>query len=127
MAKNRQHNIEAKMKELTSFLLHNKMLVRVGSIALICSIVGSFWLLPVKSASRTYQVFSTPQNAIWGELFKPDSRPIARVKSGDRVVMQTISHEGILPDQGDTIAFLGNGGIPQNPKSRILPNQILPD
>ncbi len=103
------------------------MLARLGTIFLICSIVSTFWLFPVKAASQTYQVFSTPQNAIWGELFKPDSRPIARVKSGDRVVMQTISHEGILPDQGDTIAFFSNGGIPQNPKSRVLKNQVLQD
>lgn len=127
MAKNWRQKLTAKMRTLLSFLLHNKMLVYLGTIFLICGIVSTFWLLPVKAASRTYQVFSTPQNAIWGELFKPDSRPIARVKSGDRVVMQTISHEGILPDQGDTIAFLGNGGIPQNPKSRVLKNQVLQD
>ncbi|WP_235355252.1 acetamidase/formamidase family protein [Aliterella atlantica] len=70
---------------------------------------------------------STPQNTIWGELFKPNSRPIAKVKSGDRLVMQTVSHEGILPDQGDTATFFDNGGIPQNSKSRISPNQILSD
>lgn len=127
MTKNWQQKLEAKIIRFTNFLLCNKMLASIGTIAFICSIVGSFWLLPVQAASRTYQVMSTPQNAIWGELFKPNSLPIARVKSGDRVVMQTISHEGILPDQGDTITFLGNGGIPQNPKSRVLKNQVLPD
>ncbi len=70
---------------------------------------------------------STPENVIWGELFKPDSRPIMRVQSGDRIVMQTISHEGILPDQGDSVEFFAQGGIPQNTKSLIAQNKILPD
>ena len=70
---------------------------------------------------------STPENVIWGELFKPDSRPIMRVQSGDRIVMQTVSHEGILPDQGDSIEFFAQGGIPQNTKSLIAQNKILAD
>jgi acetamidase/formamidase len=72
-------------------------------------------------------VRSTPENVIWGELFKPSSNPILRVKSGDRIVMETVSHEGILPDQGDTVEFFAQGGIPQNPKSAISENIILPD
>ncbi|KJH71207.1 acetamidase [Aliterella atlantica CENA595] len=108
-------------------MLKNKLLVSVGTILIISSLFGTFWLLPGKAASRTYQIVSTPQNTIWGELFKPNSRPIAKVKSGDRLVMQTVSHEGILPDQGDTATFFDNGGIPQNSKSRISPNQILSD
>lgn len=79
------------------------------------------------AVARTYQVQSTPENVIWGEPFKPNSKPILRVKSGDRVVLQTISHEGILPDQGDTVKFLGQGGIPENPNARIPQNQVLAD
>jgi hypothetical protein len=40
---------------------------------------------------------------------------------GDRIVMQTVSHEGILADQGDTVEFLTGGGIA---KSDILPDQL---
>jgi len=83
--------------------------------------------VPVFAAARTQKISSTPANVIWGELFKPDSKPIARVKSGERVVMETISHEGILPDQGDTIQFFAQGGIPKNPKSTISRQQILAD
>lgn len=83
--------------------------------------------VPVIAAVRTQKIPSTPANVIWGELFKPDSKPIARVKSGERVVMETISHEGILPDQGDTIQFFAQGGIPKNPKSAISRQQILAD
>lgn len=100
--------------------------VSVG-IVLLCGLIEASLPSAAGAASRTYQVRSTPEHVIWGELFKPDSRPLLRVKSGDRVVMQTVSHEGILPDQGDTVEFLTQGGVPQNAKSVITKNKILPD
>jgi acetamidase/formamidase len=98
--------------------------IGLGLILLVGTILIS---VPVIAAGRTQKILSTPANVIWGELFKPDSKPIARVKSGDRVVMETISHEGILPDQGDTVRFFAQGGIPKNPKSTISRQQILSD
>lgn len=92
--------------------------VVVGTV-LLSSLIGAFGLSAVGAVGQTHRVMSTPDHVIWGELFKPDSRPILRVKSGDRLVMQTVSHEGILPDQGDTTEFLTKGGI--------TPNKILPD
>lgn len=77
--------------------------------------------IPVAAQDNVYEVLSTPDHVIWGELFKPDSEPILRVQSGDRIRMQTISHEGILPDQGDTIEFLTKGGIA---KDDILADQL---
>ncbi|MBE9180848.1 acetamidase/formamidase family protein [Oculatella sp. LEGE 06141] len=65
------------------------------------------------TVGQLYEVESTPENVIWGELFKPDSQPILTVQSGDRITMQTVSHEGILADQGDTVQFLTGGGIKQ--------------
>ncbi len=41
--------------------------------------------------------------------------------------METVSHEGIMPDQGDTVAFLTQGGIPKNAKSGISKTDVLPD
>lgn len=76
---------------------------------------------PVGATSHTYEIKSTPENVIWGELFKPDSAPILTIQSGDQITMETVSHEGILPDQGDTVDFLTNGGIKE---SDILPDQI---
>lgn len=108
---------------------HPKRLVVGLSVGLlvVCSLIGAFWLSPVSAFGKTYKVISNPENVIWGELFKPYSTPILRVKSGARITMNTISHEGILPDQGDTIQFFAQGGIPQNPKSRVSENEILPD
>jgi acetamidase/formamidase len=75
----------------------------------------------IAATGNVYKLQSIPKNLIWGELYKPDSKPILRVKSGDRVVMETVSHEAILSDQGDTVAFLAKGGIP---KDQVLPDQL---
>ena len=45
-----------------------------------------------------------------------------QVKSGDRLVIETVSHEGILPDQGDTITFFTSSGID---RELILPDQLI--
>lgn len=103
---------------------HWQLITGALIIGLLCIAV---WSSPVGAARLTHRVMSSPENLIWGELFKPDSRPILRVKSGDRIIMETVSHEGILPDQGDTVAFFAQGGIPRNTKSAISKNQILPD
>lgn len=68
-----------------------------------------------------YLVESTPDNVIWGKLFVPDSEPILRVESGAVVTIETVSHEGILPDQGDTVEFFTSAGIDA---ADILPDQL---
>lgn len=75
-----------------------------------------------QSTGQIYAVKSTPDHVIWGELFKPDSEPILTVQSGDQVVLETISHEGIMADQGDTVEFLTGQGIKEED---ILPDQLL--
>jgi acetamidase/formamidase len=48
----------------------------------------------------------------WGVLPNADSRPVLRVPSGGAVRFDTISHEGLLVDQGsDPRAFFGAAGI----------------
>ncbi|PZV09056.1 MAG: acetamidase [Leptolyngbya sp.] len=92
----------------------------VGACLLVAT-VWSSWFSPAAAQYETYEVKSVPGNVIWGELFKPDSKPILTVKSGDRIRMETVSHEGIVPDQGDTIKFLTGGGIKEED---ILPDQL---
>jgi acetamidase/formamidase len=109
-------------KSLKSFLpRHWSWIVgTTAGVVLLWTWVGT--LSPVVGATAaTHTVMSTTENVIWGELFKPDSKPILRVKSGDRIVMQTISHEGILADQGDTTEFFTKAGIT---KDKILPDQL---
>ncbi len=76
---------------------------------------------PETEAATDYLVKSTPENVIWGELFISEDKPILQVKSGDVVTIETISHEGILPDQGDTVEFFTKAGIDQ---ADILPDQL---
>lgn len=57
-------------------------------------------------------VRSTPATVRWGHLPNRDSPAIARVASGALVTVDTVSHEGILEDQGrDPVAYFGRHGI----------------
>jgi acetamidase/formamidase len=55
---------------------------------------------------------STLETVRWGALPGEDSVPAATVESGALVTIDTISHEGILEDQGrDPVAYFGQYGI----------------
>ncbi|MEU5881983.1 acetamidase/formamidase family protein [Spirillospora sp. NPDC047279] len=49
----------------------------------------------------------------WGLLPNATSRPVTKVASGSTITIDTVSHEGILEDQGrDPAAFFAASGIP---------------
>jgi acetamidase/formamidase len=55
---------------------------------------------------------STAETVHWGALPGDDSVPAATVESGAMVTIDTISHEGILEDQGrDPVAYFARYGI----------------
>src|SRR5262249_35190286 len=55
---------------------------------------------------------STPETISWGWLPNRASTPALRVAVGDTVTIDTVSHEGILDDQGrDPDAFFGRHGV----------------
>ncbi|WP_222427073.1 acetamidase/formamidase family protein [Hyella patelloides] len=84
--------------------------------------ISSAHLKSTEDATPTnHLVKSTPENVIWGELFTSENQPILQIKSGDVVTIETVSHEGILPDQGDTVAFFTEAGIDE---ADILPDQL---
>lgn len=59
------------------------------------------------------RVASRPGTLRWGRLPSAAAEPVALVDSGDTVVIDTLSHEGLLEDQGsDPVAFFGALGIP---------------
>jgi len=63
---------------------------------------------------------STPDTCLWGRLPGRDHAPVARVASGDTITIDTLSHEGILEDQGrDPVAYLAGFGV--------SPDQVLTD
>jgi acetamidase/formamidase len=57
-------------------------------------------------------IASTPETVRWGYLPNRDSTPIATVGSGSVVTIDTVSHEGILEDQGrDPVRYFADHGI----------------
>jgi acetamidase/formamidase len=55
---------------------------------------------------------STPSDVLWGRLPSRTDVPALRVRPGTVVSVDTLSHEGILDDQGsDPVAFFGRHGI----------------
>jgi acetamidase/formamidase len=57
---------------------------------------------------------STPETVNWGRLPNATTPPVATVPSGAVVTFDTVSHEGILEDQGrDPVAFFGSYGVPR--------------
>ena len=55
---------------------------------------------------------SVPEHVRWGRLPCAASRPVAELEDGESVTIDTVSHEGILPDQGsDPVAFFSSLGI----------------
>ena len=63
---------------------------------------------------------STPETVRWGSLPNRDAKPLLTVPSGAVVTFDTVSHEGILEDQGrEPVKYFGGHGV--------LPNRVLDD
>jgi acetamidase/formamidase len=56
---------------------------------------------------------SLPDQVRWGYVPSTGSRPTLRMRSGETVTVDAVSHEGILEDQGrDPVAYFGSHGVP---------------
>ncbi|WP_110181574.1 acetamidase/formamidase family protein [Nocardioides solisilvae] len=63
-------------------------------------------------AGATY-LPSSPEHVVWGRLPCATDAPVLRVDAGDEVVVDTLSHEGLLEDQGrDPRRFFEAAGAP---------------
>jgi acetamidase/formamidase len=72
------------------------------------------------SVSEWLEVQSTPETVRWGRLPSASADPVGLVADGGVIVVDTVSHEGILPDQGqDPVAFFGQFGV--------SPSEVLDD
>lgn len=59
-------------------------------------------------------VSSGPAEVLWGRLPARDDAPVLTVAPGSTVTFDTVSHEGVLDDQGrDPVAFFGRYGVPR--------------
>lgn len=62
-------------------------------------------------AADTY-LPSTPEHVLWGRLPCAADEPVLTVEPGTAVTLDTVSHEGVLEDQGrDPAAFFGRHGV----------------
>lgn len=62
---------------------------------------------------NAYYVPSTVDTIKWGYLPNASDRPVLTVPSGATVVFDTLSHEGLLEDQGrDALAYFASKGVP---------------
>lgn len=58
---------------------------------------------------------STPETVRFGRLPAASAEPVATLADGGVLVLDTVSHEGILPDQGsDPVAFFTSLGVPEH-------------
>ncbi|MFJ4220414.1 acetamidase/formamidase family protein [Curtobacterium luteum] len=59
-------------------------------------------------------VGSAPEDVLWGRLPCRDDAPQTTVEPGATVTFDTVSHEGVLDDQGrDPVAFFARSGVPR--------------
>src|SRR5437764_6340569 len=83
---------------------------------LIASLLCAAGCTSIPPSADTH-VRSTPETVVWGEL--PAGRaPVARVRQGETVSIDTVSHQGII-NGVDPVKFFAAGGI--------APGEILQD
>lgn len=66
---------------------------------------------------------STPDQVRWGYVPSIGSDPVLRMRSGETVTVDTVSHEGILEDQGrDPVEYFAGHGVR---KSSVLEDAVV--
>jgi len=64
---------------------------------------------------EVYYVPSTVETIQWGYLPNAATRPVLSIPSGATIVFDTLSHEGLVEDQGrNPVKYFGSKGIPAN-------------
>ncbi|HVZ28143.1 MAG TPA: acetamidase/formamidase family protein [Rhizomicrobium sp.] len=65
-----------------------------------------------ETGRNAFHVKSGPETVHWGYLWSA-AEPVLRVAPGATVTIDTVSHEGLLEDQGDPVSFFRRYGIPK--------------
>jgi acetamidase/formamidase len=62
--------------------------------------------------AASHYLRSTPSTVLWGRLPCATDQPVLRVADGAQVTIDTVSHEGLLADQGsDPLAYFTGHGV----------------
>lgn len=73
----------------------------------------SRWTAVQPGSDAAVYLPATPETVLWGQLPCGADEPVLSVPSGTVVTIDTLSHEGLLPDQGqDPVAYFGARGVP---------------
>lgn len=71
--------------------------------------------MPETAQQTDVHLGSGPDDVLWGRLPARRDTPVRTVAPGTVVSVDTVSHEGILDDQGgDPVAFFGRHGVPRD-------------
>ncbi|MBM3366133.1 MAG: acetamidase [Betaproteobacteria bacterium] len=111
------------------------MSIRQHMMLLLLWVVGSATAMPLQPLAdhpgkirvpgvrgKVWYVPSTVSTIKWGYLPNQSDAPVLRVPSGATVVFDTLSHEGLLEDQGrDALKYFSSKGVPAN---RVLNDAI---
>ena len=74
----------------------------------------SQWTAVQPGSDAAIYLPATPETVLWGRLPCGADEPVMAVASGTVVTIDTLSHEGLLPDQGqDPAAFFAREGVPR--------------
>jgi acetamidase/formamidase len=72
------------------------------------------WTAVQPGSDATSYLPASTDTVLWGRLPCSLDGPVATVDSGEVLTVDTVSHEGLLPDQGqDPLAFFGGHGVPR--------------
>jgi acetamidase/formamidase len=70
--------------------------------------------------SGNHYLPSTPDQVLWGYVPNVHATPVLRMKSGETITVDAVSHEGILEDQGrNPVSYFGSKGV--------APSDVLED
>ena len=74
----------------------------------------SGWTALQPGSDAAHYLPATPDTVLWGRLPCEADRAVLTVDPGEVVVVDTLSHEGLLPDQGqDPVAYFARHGVPR--------------
>jgi acetamidase/formamidase len=65
-----------------------------------------------ENGRNNFHLKSGPETVHWGYLWSA-AEPVLRVEPGATVTIDTVSHEGLMEDQGDPVSFFKRFGIPK--------------
>jgi acetamidase/formamidase len=79
----------------------------------------------LQSPTSTIHIASDPESVLWGVLPSQNDPPLRVVDSASIISVDTLSHEGVLEDQGsDPVAFFGAQGVPREQVLRDAVNLV---